>query len=76
MTSIREHSNHLSNRKSLTVIIQSVRLPSGGRRACATEHSPVIGTGLSRHRIIEGSEEIRKRKGAGFLFGHMGAGKH
>jgi alkylation response protein AidB-like acyl-CoA dehydrogenase len=29
-----------------------------------------------RYRITEGSEEIQKRKVAGFLFGYMGAGKH
>jgi acyl-CoA dehydrogenase len=29
-----------------------------------------------RYRISEGSEEIQKRKVAGFLFGCMGAGKH
>ena len=28
-----------------------------------------------RYRITEGSEEIRKRKVAGFLFGYMGPGK-
>jgi butyryl-CoA dehydrogenase len=29
-----------------------------------------------RYRITEGSEEIQKRKVAGFLFGYMGEGKH
>ena len=29
-----------------------------------------------RYRITEGSEEIQKRKVAGFLFGYMGARKH
>ena len=29
-----------------------------------------------RYRITEGSEEIQKRKVAGFLFGYMGAGKY
>src|SRR5262249_41318209 len=29
-----------------------------------------------RYRITEGSEEIQKRKVAGFLFGYMGGGKH
>jgi acyl-CoA dehydrogenase len=29
-----------------------------------------------RYRITEGSEEIQKRKVAGFLFGYMGAGRH
>ena len=28
-----------------------------------------------RYRITEGSEEIQKRKVAGFLFGYMGTGK-
>ena len=31
---------------------------------------------LQSDRVTEGSEEIRKRKVAGFLFGYMGAGKH
>jgi butyryl-CoA dehydrogenase len=29
-----------------------------------------------RYRITEGSEEIQKRKVAGFLFGYMGVNKH
>src|SRR4029079_6126407 len=29
-----------------------------------------------RYRITEGSEEIQKRKVAGFLLGYVGAGKH
>jgi len=57
-----------------------------GRRSRVQVHG---GMGYSRHkpfehiyrhhrryRITEGSEEIQKRKVAGFLFGYMGAGKH
>ena len=70
MTSIRGRSNHLSNRKSRTVIIQSVRLPKARGRASATGHLRVVGTGRRGCRVTEGSEEIRKRKVAGCLFGH------
>ena len=76
MTSIRKRSNHSSHRKSRTVIIQSVRLPSGAVVRPLPNIRRWSVPDFSCSRIAEGSEAIQMRKGAGFLFGYMGAGKH